>query len=956
VSGRRDPSVAPLSTVAPLSAVAPLPAVPHLVFSTRSPRPESGSDFERVVVAESPGVPPQARGDFARRADLSGSAVRSDETAPLFTFSPLGDERWLFCRAVSLGRYRKGSHQMLVHGLILSPPHLAAVDANPLLFADPSFFPRPLFLDRHPGAGASLPPLDLARHGDADPRRAAAENRQRLAARSRDLEADHDAAFPSLFAALAAGRRAAYAVVQPRPQLVEWLLLHLHPDDRLRVSFHTWYSHAVAVDYRLLLLHPSDAPAVRGQLGGLVVETQRRDTDGGAGDVVGTDGGEEPTAGRLTRQLRRTSADALLAAVRRYRITYLAAGDHPPLSPTDAALCLRAELGEEVGATERRKLADLRLRGGADSLQDAVQQLATVWLHHRDELLQSVARLVASLGAVPAEQVADARRRLRDADPAARWAFLLLLRSEVKSPGLDWSGERAAAWRQLVPADDLGAFLDAVAAPPGEGGGRHEKPDDELHDALRPQDAARVADELRPYVVDAARRRASAEGEPTALDAAAARPGWVPFLLWLTRRGLDAAALLSELEPILERAPEPVAVAWSRRLVDHHLELGDTAAALDLAFRHQLPRLADEPHRRRLRSLVAHLLAAAPGSPPTATRSVFPRGAEALARHLDEPRIASGVLSALADALHAAADPKATARRVEALLAALHRPWPQPAATAAGDLLVALAAGPAGERTAPVLSLLATAASAEPSFAGSALAAAAGALCPRLEAAADGAAAVPLVSAAATLLATRREHPQAADADPALAAVALRGALLADHLDDLAALGVEVEGEGEGEGGAAAASFRAAWIAFLRDVAEAGTWNAVLTEPGWLPLLREDMARRARGDAEADPRYAALLHIAWRRWSEEAAAGGPRPAAVTLLRAARPGASGAGEDWHLRVLRGQVPRQLWPEALELLRLDGPRPDTPFLDTLPVGLETDDSPHRGRREPSRESRR
>jgi len=108
------------------------------------------------------------------------------------------------------------------------------------------------------------------------------------------------------------------------------------------------------------------------------------------------------------------------------------------------------------------------------------------------------------------------------------------------------------------------------------------------------------------------------------------------------------------------------------------------------------------------------------------------------------------------------------------------------------------------------------------------------------------------------------------------------------------------------------------------------------------------MARRSRGDAEGDPRYAALLHLAWKRWSEEAAAGGPRPAAVTLLRAARPGAGGAGEDWHLRVMRRQVPRQLWPEALELLRLDAPRPDTPFLDTLPVGLAADDSPHRGRR--------
>ncbi|MEM7585567.1 MAG: hypothetical protein AAF560_19410, partial [Acidobacteriota bacterium] len=222
----------------------------------------------RQIVAESPGISEEVRRDFSRRADIAGSVLQTehDETSSplrIFTFSRVDATTWLLARAISLGIYRKGSHQLLVHGLLLSEEILDELEGNPLALDFLSQHELDFsFQDTHPGFGQELEQMVLSREIAGQAR---AYNRQRL----ESLRAADDAWLSHAYDQLAVGARLACVSAHPRASNLEALLLHLHPDDRLELSFHTFYSHSRAIDYRLIGVLASDLSGIERQFRGL---------------------------------------------------------------------------------------------------------------------------------------------------------------------------------------------------------------------------------------------------------------------------------------------------------------------------------------------------------------------------------------------------------------------------------------------------------------------------------------------------------------------------------------------------------------------------------------------------------------------------------------------------------------------------------------------------------------
>ena len=426
--------------------------LPQLVFSTRAAMPRSGTDFDRRVVAESPGIPAAARGEFTRRADLVGTIARTELDRPVYTFSPLdagGERRWLFARTVSIGRYR-GGHQLLTHGLLLDSWHLDAMEGNPFLL-DGGLGGGSPFLDSHPGADRELSSLRLPLPTLATSRRT---NLRRLDFLASEL-AGYDGDFAALFKGLAADEPVAYVLDRPDPLLAEWLLLHLHPDDRHETSFHTFYCHGRSVPYRLLLVAPPDARAVRGQFRPLHV-------------VEEGEGGTAPI-GESVRELRRRSTGDLERTVRRYRVTFLASGEFPPLSRVDAELCLRSGLSLPLTADEERRLQQLRRRSGEqDRLPDAIQTLAAAWPTEHRRYAELASAVAESLPFPTPEELRQCVDDLRERDARELWATLVLFAADTPNGPLTTPRARADAWLAVAARGSERALL-SLLAPAGGG-------------------------------------------------------------------------------------------------------------------------------------------------------------------------------------------------------------------------------------------------------------------------------------------------------------------------------------------------------------------------------------------------------------------------------------------------------------------------------------------------------
>jgi hypothetical protein len=785
------------------------PPILSLVFSTRSPSPKSGSDFVREVVAESPGVAPEVRAEFARRADIAGSVLQRQLANPVYMFCPAGDA-WLLCRAVSLGLYRKGSNQLLVHGLVLGEEHLDILDCNPLLLDDEELGPTSgvKFLHDHPGSNPWLPELAL---DDQIAPRAREVNGGRLA-KIRGL--GYDAQLAAAYGALAGGRRAGLMTLVPGPAPVKDILLHFHPDDRRELSFHTFYSHSRPLDYRLLLLIPEDAAAARGHFSDL----QLLDLDGSPPNLAAGD------LGNLAIRLRRRSVADFLGAVETYRVTHWSRRYLPPLAPEDAGLCLRAGLGESPTPAEQRRLRELAARGQR-GLRYRLTEMARTWRDEPGEFPAQLAEMARTEDRVTVRELTEV---LQSPPPGMdeRWCLLALLaRDEGLQPGEDWGKERTRVWRALM-SGRLAAFLEGLSA-------------------------AQVP-AAEPILLEYALGDLAAGGGPDP-------PGqdWEALLAWIGRRGSIPKPVLSRVEVTLARlAGEPAFDGW-RRLQPLLFEAGQPGDALRLFFSRTLPLLPAVEATERARS---------------ALRWWLDHGDEhdaEVAPSLAVWRVAESALVLLGDwfAEVTLDDQEQAFRRLKRVLASLDE-LPESAGPACGHLLARVALTRYGDRLPVILDAciraLPRSVPQAADFVSAALVHASETLVRELESA-EGTEMPLLLDSVAALLAARNRHRATGEADVSLLRLAVLGRVLARQGRALpqgpAALNRQWPDFLRSD----------RFVEFLRAHGTDGPppFATFPTLQDCLDLLQDEITAAPAQNAEDDPRFGLFTRLAWWQWCRE---------------------------------------------------------------------------------------
>lgn len=617
----------------------------HMVFSTRALKASSGTELSREVIAWSDGISPEMRAAFGVRADITGSVLRQREAPEVHTFSKVGDV-WLLCRAVSLGLYRKGSHQLLVHGVVLRREHVDAVQGNPFLLADPETgLP---FDDEHPGSRRRLEGLTLDR-GIAEAARE--QNLKRLEELCRRFS-HLDDGFPALFDRLRKGRRTAFLTPEaPDRRWVEWLLLHLHPDDRAEVSFHTWYTHNRAIDYQLVMGLEEDRGLLRQQFPELVFWPE------GEPSVRGL--------GALTGELRRSSPVRFAERLERYRLTYRADRAFPPLDDDEARLCLSEGLGRDLSPEDEEALRRLRHRGG-DFLAYHVHDLA--WRYQVRGTAELVSRLEA-LAAKPPEHLGDDEPEkvlatLRHDDYPARWTLAVAVRTFYDHRGDEFL---RGFWQRLFPPESFPQLLAFLGS------------SKELVDHATPH--------LISFVAKMARQEAlTSEREDGTLY-------WESLLRWLAVYGSEAGLLVRRVEEIVDEAPERVAVDWLRRLQEIGFALGFRGLSYRLIFQKEVARLPAEVREGRIGEAVLRFLDD-PQSPAEVLRSPFG----------DSPT-ARAMLAAMAAWIHAHPEPEAAWERWRDLFDAQAGAM-SPEVKACGNFLSTLAISPVAPHISDALALL----------------------------------------------------------------------------------------------------------------------------------------------------------------------------------------------------------------------------------------------------------
>ncbi len=586
--------------------------IPQLIFSTRAARPRAGLEFNRELVASTPDLDPEIRGFFSLRADLTYSTSRQPKLAPVLTFSRIDRDRWLFTRAVSLGRYRKSSHQMLIHGLVLRRQHLEALAGNPFLLTRLDGIE---LAGEHPGGKRLLPLLRLP----AGTRRAAGEmNRQRL----EDLRPVLEARYPESFVALFELARSTAPVAcvtpgQPDADLVEGLLLHFHPADRPELSFHSWYAQDRRLDYRLLFASEAELPLLRKHFSRL--ETWTPDRRSPSGDVA-----------ELTRELRQRSVADFSATLERFRLTWFRTAPVPAIGTEDARLCLRHGLGQPLDAGEQERCRQLARRSG-NPLAACVYDLSAAWPRGHRAFAEEASGRLERLGPVSREMAEQALAEISAPgrpSPAAedwiqRWALLVLW--PRFGPGLSGREARVRAWRRLVPLElleNLAATLLATRAVPD--------PDGDAASAL-----------LDDYVVLDAESLAAAERLPQ-------RPYWPRYLVWLASSGRGLQAMAPRIEAVIANLPRRGrARAWLRQLEAICHSAGLALVAFRLAFQREIELLEPAERSERIRQILGSLLADATGASDKVLRTLF-----------GKPRLAGDLWPALADWMLGSASPE----------------------------------------------------------------------------------------------------------------------------------------------------------------------------------------------------------------------------------------------------------------------------------------------------------
>ncbi len=844
-----------------------IPPIPHLVYSTRSISPQSGSDFIREIVAESAGINDDVRAEFARRAGSAGSALQHQLRHPIYMFSPVGPDRWLLCRAVSLGLYLKWSNQLLVHGVILAEEHLAALDGNPLLLDLPEIRGESglCFLERHPGNDRRLPVLTF----DVG-----------VAARCRELNREHlqefgerigDNWLAAAYDGLAQGGRVGFIARDPAPSLAEGVLLHFHLDDRLELSFHTFYSHARPLDYRLLVLAPEDAAAVREHFGDLHL----LDLGGLPPDVApGSLGGHAV-------RLRRASLNGFLHAVQVHRLTYWSRGCLPPLADEDAILCLRGGLGEALTPSERRRFQELKARGES-ALRYRVTSLTHTWREKPLEFRQQLAETADTNNRVALTEVSD----LLEEPPAAwdeRWCLLaLLLHAGDLRRSEDWRSERQRAWQVLMPAEEFAQRLF------------------ELSD----EQASQAEPLLLEYALSSL--------EP-ADDTPAPLPYWETLVRWLGRRCRLKELLAPIEEALAGLVGKPAEAAWV------HLQLLLSEADLP----GEALRIFFSRHRPLLRA------ADAGEATEQALRWWLEHGGDydsAIAPLLSLHDLTDQSLRLLGNWFSEQPRGKEenAFRRLAVILDGMQLPLS--AAPACGALLASLALSGMSNQLPAIMGQCLRAIreqeeGSDDGFAGAALTEASESVLMQLDRSRSISDLPYHLRAVASLLEARNYHRATLAADAVLMRLAVRGRILAQEARAHRVAEDEVT------------AFDRGWTVFLRcarvmeylQALEIGNSPDDLDRvQEWLELLQDEIAARPGLFAEDDPRLRMFVSLAW--WWWRAGQGRPGLSAVCAkLRLAQTwGRIPASREWQRQRMEELISGPLLERAVAILP---PRPES-----------------------------
>ena len=531
-----------------------LPSISNLIFATRAEPPQLGSEFNREVVAESPGIPDDARALFGRCADITLKA-RKNEKLEIFIFRRVRQDLWLFSRAVSLGLYRKGSHQLLVHGLLLKRAHLDAVEGNPFLLGRAG-----IFSEQHPGENRRLAAIEL-------PDSIAAKARPSNLARFDELagELDRDADFARSYDGLVRGRAVSRQIPRPKVDWVEWMLLHLHPHDRAETSFHTWAVDDTAEDYRLSL-----APESEGH--------RRRTKSSEAASPLA----------RASERFRREKGPAdYLEALDTYLLTYHSKRDAIPLKGDQALLAFRKAVGKTLDPKQEEVVEDLFLRGLRRPAR-AATVLGDFWEKSGFERFSGrFEKLARKYPEVVADQLGELRSLL-GGDLRRIWTALELVRRR-RSSEID-EQRLLALWRALVPSERCEELLE-----------------------LFPDRAAvdRVQDALKIYIGRSVERHlASDEGAATSLKK---MPYWSVWEDWTARHGAPLTATVGTMEDLVaQHSPDPgVAAGRYRELAELAHHRGEPVFGYRLTFQRELPELArvgSGAQRQRLEELILRLV------------------------------------------------------------------------------------------------------------------------------------------------------------------------------------------------------------------------------------------------------------------------------------------------------------------------------------------------------------
>lgn len=893
--------------------------IPNLVFSTRSPNPASGSDFVREVVAESPGIPDEVRSEFARRADMAGSVLQRPLTHPVYMFCPAGDG-WLFCRAVSLGLYRKGSNQLLVHGLFLGEEHLDTLGCNPLLLADEEIRRTGgvNFLEKHPGSGSVLDKLRLDDRVAPCARRL---NDDRLGTSNLHVE---DTVLGAAYEALAGARRVGLKTSTPGPSPAEAVLLHFHPDDRMELSLHTFYSHTRPLDYRLILLVPEDAAAVRGHFHDLELldhhESAPQLADGSLGDLVV----------RLHRH-----PETYLGTVESNRVTYWSRRFRPPLQHQDATLCFRESLGESLTAEERKRLDELATRSDRGGLRYGVKTLTRTWLDHVEDFPRRLVEITGTEYRVSLREVEDILRT-PPKSAAESWCLLALLtREDMLEVGEDWRTVRMRAW-ELLSRENLRSFLQSlsreqtVTATPilldyvladleDIGDSRPYSGDWEI--------LLKATAHLGPISESTLVRFEDAISSlpaATCLDALERLQQLLREVGHLTRP--ISEGILSQVAAAIALFPADSALEAFERLQKLLFEVGQPGEALRLLFASSLPLLTPEAAQEKARVALGWWLDHGQSLDPEIVPSLGAWGVSAEALGLINDWLAGQPPGHEPLAL----------RRVLRMLDALRDLSPATAA-ACGGLLSRLALTAYADRIPEVVERLLHALPQEVEstreFVGTALAPAAEAVAAALENSVAPYGPPWELAAVAPLLAARNRNSATGTADLALLRLAVTGRILA-----------RLSGPPQG----AAKELSREWPAFLRSLrglqfleerdTEASMHDALSAAVrDCLELLQDELAEAPPETAQDDPRYEFFTDLTWWQWS--GAEGQPAFDALSAkLRLARTwGRFKAQPEWLWQRMEERVPPGPLRERAAALLPPRTETQTGWLPRLPDWL-------------------